>query len=69
MFWIAREKYGKKELRYEEYQDYFEEWNNYTCETKRLIRYINALEYKRTVSWKVQAISDIQTKDEKNKQQ
>lgn len=38
VFWIARVKYGKKDLRFEEYEKYLEEWNSYAYVTRCLVR-------------------------------
>lgn len=38
VFWLARVMDGKKELRFEEYQKYLDEWNEYTEMTRCLVR-------------------------------
>ena len=38
VFWIAKVKYGKKELRFEEYEKYLNEWNSYSYVTRCLVR-------------------------------
>jgi hypothetical protein len=38
VFWIAKVKYGKNELRFEEYEKYLQEWNSYAYVTRCLVR-------------------------------
>ena len=38
VFWLARVRDGKKELRFEEYQKYLEEWENSSYITKCIVK-------------------------------
>ena len=38
VFWLARVRDGKKELRFEEYQKYLEEWESSSYITKCIVK-------------------------------